>query len=289
MEPQPRFNLDQAVAAWRAELASHPGPAPEDLRTLEAHLRDGIAALQGGQLSDEEAFLIAQHRVGQAPAVAGEFAKTVTPSHAFRRCICGLAFLGIFGVFVYYGINSTPMYRATATIVGPFINGQLPTAQNAIDEAGFNSRVKLMEANAVTDAVHMVLMMTPPGSSSDALQEHMLKQSTIIPNRSTYTIQVNVDLLNRESAKIAAYQIAKAMVENQDRSNAVQKRLGLSPSNENYRVLDTARDSVQIAPKIWQVVLGGFVSGLAVAFVVNVLMRLLSRPRPKSPPAMQVS
>jgi len=103
MEPQTRFNLDQAIAAWRAELASHPGPAPEDLRTLEAHLRDGFAALRGGQLTDEEAFLVARHRVGPAEHVADEFAKAA-PKLVWAPRVFWLAF-SVLAVLLWFSIG----------------------------------------------------------------------------------------------------------------------------------------------------------------------------------------
>ncbi len=94
MEPPPRFDLDQAVAAWRAELARHPGPAPADLRELEAHLRDGFAELKKKDLSDEEAFLVARHRIGPSAPVADEFTKIAT-----KRSWAPRVFWLVFGVF----------------------------------------------------------------------------------------------------------------------------------------------------------------------------------------------
>jgi hypothetical protein len=94
MEPPTHFDLEQAIAAWRQELASHPGPAPDDVRALEAHLRDGFAELKGNRLSDEEAFLVARHRVGPPRAVAGEFAKEAS-KHGWKQW----AFWGALGLF----------------------------------------------------------------------------------------------------------------------------------------------------------------------------------------------
>ncbi|HVU39354.1 MAG TPA: hypothetical protein VHC95_13555 [Opitutales bacterium] len=75
MEPATHFDLDQSIAAWRAELATQHGLAPEDVRTLEAHLRDGIAELQRLGRTDAEAFAQARTQVGAPAKVAEEFAK----------------------------------------------------------------------------------------------------------------------------------------------------------------------------------------------------------------------
>ncbi len=91
MEIHSPFDLESAIATWRAELARHPGPAPADLRELETHLREAFAKLQGHQLSDEEAFLIACRRFGPAEPVAAEFAKGA-PQNIWRSRIFWLSF-----------------------------------------------------------------------------------------------------------------------------------------------------------------------------------------------------
>jgi hypothetical protein len=91
METPPGFNLDHAVATWRAELARLPGLTPADLRELEAHLRDGFAELQRQHLRDDEAFLLACHRVGPSKPVAAEFAKAA-PERVWAPRVFWMAF-----------------------------------------------------------------------------------------------------------------------------------------------------------------------------------------------------
>ena len=69
------FELETAVRGWRDRLSQSPQFRAENLNELEAHLRDSIAVLLNQRLTDEEAFLIATHRIGCAAALEPEFAK----------------------------------------------------------------------------------------------------------------------------------------------------------------------------------------------------------------------
>jgi len=64
MENQTRFNLTNAIATWRQDLAARPGMAPERTRELESHLNESIGVLKQRGLSDEEAFWVAYGRMG---------------------------------------------------------------------------------------------------------------------------------------------------------------------------------------------------------------------------------
>jgi len=69
------FNLNEAIAGWRANLAQRETCRPPDLDELEGHLRDEFENLAAPNLSDEERFLVAAHRLGAPAPLAGEFAK----------------------------------------------------------------------------------------------------------------------------------------------------------------------------------------------------------------------
>ena len=56
MKPHPPFDLNKAIAAWRAFQAQHRTLLPEDLNELESHLWDHSAALIREGLDDETAF-----------------------------------------------------------------------------------------------------------------------------------------------------------------------------------------------------------------------------------------
>jgi hypothetical protein len=69
------FNLNEAIANWRASLAQRETCRPSDLDELEGHLRDEFENLRISNLSDEERFVVATHRLGAPAPLAGEFAK----------------------------------------------------------------------------------------------------------------------------------------------------------------------------------------------------------------------
>ena len=69
------FDLEERVRAWTDGLRSRGAFRSEDVVELESHLRDEIDALTKIGLSAEEAFLVAEHRVGGPEALAAEYAK----------------------------------------------------------------------------------------------------------------------------------------------------------------------------------------------------------------------
>ena len=75
METNPQFNLEEALGAWRESLAGSPAFRPENVRELEAHARDSVAALEAAGLGAEEAFLVAMRRLGSGAALEREFEK----------------------------------------------------------------------------------------------------------------------------------------------------------------------------------------------------------------------
>ena len=74
MGTQNSFNLNQALARWRLELAQQ-GVRAAEANELESHLHDSMKDLQNRGLSEEEGFWIARHRLGTAPELADQFAK----------------------------------------------------------------------------------------------------------------------------------------------------------------------------------------------------------------------
>ncbi len=75
MENPTPFDLNEACRRWRAQLGASPAFRAEDLDELESHLRDSVATLESKGLSAEEAFLVAQRRLGTGDALDQEFGK----------------------------------------------------------------------------------------------------------------------------------------------------------------------------------------------------------------------
>jgi len=73
MEDETRFNLNQALAQWRHGLEGK--LTREDLRELEAHLRDHAATLREQGLSDAESFAVASRQIGESKNLLIEYSK----------------------------------------------------------------------------------------------------------------------------------------------------------------------------------------------------------------------
>jgi len=90
------FDLNGKISMWRSNLAKSETLGSTDIDELEIHLREEIEQLTTLKLSDEEAFLIAAHRLGSTDSLAGEYAK-INPSSIFRRRLS----LMITGILAY--------------------------------------------------------------------------------------------------------------------------------------------------------------------------------------------
>ena len=75
MENPNSFDLNEAIGQWRESLARLPGFKSHNLRELEVHLRDSVAALQAHNLTPEESFMVARRRLGTPDVLAIEFGK----------------------------------------------------------------------------------------------------------------------------------------------------------------------------------------------------------------------
>src|SRR5688572_6049888 len=84
MDHSTTFSLNGSIIQWRENLRSNAAIRSEDADELESHLHDTMAALSGKGLSDEEAFLVATHRIGQPTALAEEF-DYARPATAWRE------------------------------------------------------------------------------------------------------------------------------------------------------------------------------------------------------------
>jgi hypothetical protein len=76
MEGKTMFDLNEQISQWRTSLSQSQACRRSDIDELENHLREEIENLMALQLSEQEAFWVAAHRLGDTNALAGEFAKT---------------------------------------------------------------------------------------------------------------------------------------------------------------------------------------------------------------------
>jgi len=86
------FNLDQAVADWRRQMAAAGIESAEVLDELESHLRDDVERQVCSGAEAQRAFDSAVRRMGSAQALRREFAKSGRADEPRRRrfmkCLC---------------------------------------------------------------------------------------------------------------------------------------------------------------------------------------------------------
>jgi hypothetical protein len=69
------FDLNEKISMWRSDLAQSETFYSSDIDELESHLREEIENLTDLRLSDEEAFLVANHRLGSKDSLVVEYGK----------------------------------------------------------------------------------------------------------------------------------------------------------------------------------------------------------------------
>jgi len=90
------FDLNEQINKWRGNLAQSETLGSSDIDELESHLHEEIENLTDLKLSDEEAFWVANHRLGSADSLANEYEK-INRSKRFRHNV----FWMITGILTY--------------------------------------------------------------------------------------------------------------------------------------------------------------------------------------------
>ena len=80
------FDAQCALEKWRADLSTNARLTAEQIAELETHVLDAMDGLRAAQLSDEEKFLIATHRLGHPVHLRNEYEK-ITPWITWRNPI----------------------------------------------------------------------------------------------------------------------------------------------------------------------------------------------------------
>ena len=72
------FDMNEQIKVWRSELSHKQTLEKSDIDELENHLREEIERLAESELTQEEAFMVAAHRLGHSESLSEEFAKINT-------------------------------------------------------------------------------------------------------------------------------------------------------------------------------------------------------------------
>ncbi len=167
-----------------------------------------------------------------------------------------LTFFVIFGAFILYLVNATPLYSATASIqvlrqsIGA---GQLLAGNNQdplttmTDPTEFNTRVRLMETRDI--ATRVANMMTEeekrqfllPYKSSNPLapemrlEDRLLKSRTVMPGRLAYIMQVSIEHPSADLAATVADYYVQAFIEFNQSQNVEKAARSVEVMKENAR------------------------------------------------------
>jgi hypothetical protein len=118
------FDLNNEITKWLNGLGRLQAFEERDITELEAHLREEIDQLKASKLSEQEAFWIARHRLGDSDSIAAEFAKVNTSilwrkrlfwmvtgllSYLVAKYIAGCASTGFVLLAWFAGVKGYPL------------------------------------------------------------------------------------------------------------------------------------------------------------------------------------
>ena len=92
------FELNQQIDRWLTELSEQSNLTVDDRCELRSHLLDSVDSLTATGLSQQEAFLVATHRLGSVESLQTEFSKLNRSSPRQREVALGV--MGAFGFVV---------------------------------------------------------------------------------------------------------------------------------------------------------------------------------------------
>lgn len=88
------YDLNEAIGNWKSTFAQNEACGHEDVQELECHLREQIGMLVESGLSEKEAFLVAESRLGDPDQICKQFAEA-DPSRLWQRRLYWMA-AGVF-------------------------------------------------------------------------------------------------------------------------------------------------------------------------------------------------
>jgi hypothetical protein len=112
------FDLNVAVMQWRESLEQGESMAKPDLDELESHLRDQVDDLGGSGLSEEEAFWVGTHRLGDSAALQREFTKIDNTAYWRKRLFWMAAGSLFFYLLVHLSFVCGELFTMAGMILG---------------------------------------------------------------------------------------------------------------------------------------------------------------------------
>jgi len=97
MERNTEFNIQEQIDHWVSKIKSEPSFTESDSEELKSHFLDSIDKLKATGLNDEEAFLVASHRIGTTVDWEEDYSQANNQVIQMRRSVLILA-----GILVYF-------------------------------------------------------------------------------------------------------------------------------------------------------------------------------------------
>ncbi|MBN2183568.1 MAG: hypothetical protein JW715_16785 [Sedimentisphaerales bacterium] len=112
------FELNEKIKTWRSGLAGQQSFEKTDIDELENHLREEIELLTLSELTEEEAFMVAAHRLGRSDSLSEEYAK-VNTSILWRKRLSRVGIV-VFGwlIVTYIGQVVSRICQILAVFIG---------------------------------------------------------------------------------------------------------------------------------------------------------------------------
>jgi len=115
------FNLEQSIADWRKQMLAAGIKTPMPLEELENHLREEIGQQIRSGLNEQEAFVSAVRKIGQAQALKLEFKKVgASVETQFVRLAgvaCGVV-AGLFSLWILLVLLTVPEPNLIERVMG---------------------------------------------------------------------------------------------------------------------------------------------------------------------------
>ncbi len=163
-----------------------------------------------------------------------------------------LTFFVIFGAFILYLINATPLFQATSSLkvnkteVTPMQTGLRDTTTDVIGPEDLNTRIRMMETREIAEKV--AARMTPDEqkdflapfqsnsklTASLGLVERLMQKRTVQPGRLAWFITVGVEHPNAQLAATVADYFSYVFIEDNDQRNAERAAKAVEVLQNDY-------------------------------------------------------
>ncbi len=111
------FDLKTELQKWRKKFSKHESTTLENSEELENHVLDSVDGLKERGLSEEEAFLVAKHRVGDVDKIAVENSKVNEDIIWKKRAVQLIGCWFLYDAFTYISVLLSPFVLLRTNIL----------------------------------------------------------------------------------------------------------------------------------------------------------------------------